>query len=571
MIFKILYFICICFVTLALVFAMPEKWIEPMLMHGGYYFIFTAFFIWAAFILKIIHHEVYKIFKIYYPGFGLCFIMMIFIFHASPPAFKILSDETNLVGTSFAMHTSKLIAVPIQGLAVDYNKFDYQSHMPQRPLAYPFVLSLFHSVLGYSPYNGFIANFIFGLLSLFLFYLLITQFFSNYYGFAGIILMTSLPIFTFWVTSSGFETMNLAFALLVFFITHQFIKTHNVEYAHVLFFTLVILAQCRYESILFFLILIPAAPILLSKEMISRHTLTALSFPFFLLPLFWQRKIFFFNPSVRSGDIYKTPEQIFGLDHLINHISANIFTLSGLEANLGFLPLVSIAAVIGMYLMIKKITTQPGQFSPEKKIIIIYGIFMGLVLLVLYSAFAWGKFVLSIDNRLAMVFIPFLIFPSVFLLHHMIDHKTRYIKIIIIFMLSAQLIYYRPVSNAHKLVRGLSLPYEYSRVMKFISSRYDIHNEKTLIISTHPNLYVIQEMGSVSVDYARAHMKELNFYHRTYYDHLIAVQYYQPESLKIKDNSRLSDEFPLSHLKTIKISPVISILISEVSTDDRIL
>mgnify|MGYP001818240320 CR=1 FL=1 len=220
-----------------------KKYILILFEYTGYYFVFVAFFLWLAYLFKRDYIIIQSIFLMHHLGLLLSTILMAFIFCIAPPKFKVLSDETNLIGISMAMYQSKKASLPLSGFKLDYRKPEYQSTVDKRPLFYPLLVSLVHSLRGYSAYNGFVVNFILGIMVLFTFYLFIYIHFPRIYALYSILLIASLPNFVMWVTSSGFETLNLLFIVLTIFLFKKVIATRIIQHAELLFLTLFLVSQ----------------------------------------------------------------------------------------------------------------------------------------------------------------------------------------------------------------------------------------------------------------------------------------------------------------------------------------
>ena len=566
--FQIIYpfFFGISVLTVFLWFSLPHKWVYLSVQHGSYYFLFGAFFIWEFFLIQVILSRFIRSIKSHWPAFLLTIFIMGQIFYTSPPRFKILSDETNLVGTSLAMSTTKTAALPLSGLGLDIKTLDYTTTTPQRPLAFPFLLALFHSIFGYNPHNGFVANFILGAMALFTLYLLMTRFVPRHFAIIGMILMASLPIFSFWVTSSGFETMNLFFTLFSLLIFFQFLKTGNNDYANLLIFSLVILAQCRYESILFMSSLLFAAPLLIKTMRWNPYRFVVIFFPLFLLPLLWQRRLLLFLPLLKNENTLQKTDSLFQTHHLFQNIPSNIMTLSGIDPNLGFLPVITTTGIIGTYLMVKHaMTRRHTPFDAAKKRWLLFVISITILLFFLYGSYTWGNFTLSVSNRFAMIFIPFIIIPSTYCCHHMIGKHRDATKLALTLFAVMQYLIYRPIAMDEKIIKSLTLPREYHQVMTYLKKSYDLSSDKLLIITTHPNLYVVQKMGALPFKDANEHINSLHYYRQIYYDHIISIQYHDIDSDQMTKGSQLSKQFNSHKVKTVKVSPKFTIIISDLT------
>ena len=244
-------------------FFLPQEWLIPAFNHSGYYFMFALCLLWTVLVINNLKKEFFARIKKHGPALLLAIGLTFLIFHLSPPKFKILADETNLIATSMAMHYNKTVAMPVEGTAISYFNFDYHSQsINPRPLLYPFVTSLFHSLLGYSAYNGMAVNFVLGVGILFLMYMLCALLFSRFWGMVAMILTASFPIFVFWVTSSGFETINLFFILMVVLTLYLFLQSRDTRHAELFLCSLIMLSHCRYESaLMIFPVLLEAGPV----------------------------------------------------------------------------------------------------------------------------------------------------------------------------------------------------------------------------------------------------------------------------------------------------------------------
>ncbi len=560
---RIIFFILIVILTLAAGMGLPRPWLKPVFHYSGYYFILAAFLIWLFLAVRITHGRARAFFKTHYSVLLLCVALMALAFHLSPPQFKILADETNLVGVSMAMHEDKTVSLPLQGLAIDYAGFNYVAGIDQRPLGYPFFVSLCHALLGYSPYNGFVVNFAAGVLILFFTYLLLSRAFSGFYGILGVLLTAACPVFIFWVTSGGFEALNLFFVVFVLFALHRFLQFRRADEAELLFLSLALLAHCRYESGIFIIGLAVLAPVFTDREVIGQYRLPTFICPVLLLPLIWQRRFYFFSSAVLSNDSRQAGDSLFGFGNLIDHFSSNVFVFSGLDAKYGFLPVVFVLAVAGLYTIFKR-WFQPAK-SPRAadRAVIVYGLVCAGALFLLYSAFYWGDFTTSIDNRLAMVFLPFMVVSAVYAVYRWADRSDGDWKGLILILAVIQIIYYWPVAGKQALVQGKSLTYEYKRVLGYIETNYDLNQEKLLIISDRPNLYAIHKLGSVGFDFAEHNVSQLRYLKSIYYDHILVLQRPHPLTGKIREGQSLTEEFRLNCLADIPVGPDYCVRIME--------
>src|SRR6056297_3410836 len=114
MIPRICWFLGVVILSLCAGFLLPDRWLEPCIRYAGYYFMLAGFVIWLLLIANVMRGKRWRnFFRFHAPAMVLAVALMISIFHISPPQFKILGDEANLVGVSMAMHAQKTTAVPV--------------------------------------------------------------------------------------------------------------------------------------------------------------------------------------------------------------------------------------------------------------------------------------------------------------------------------------------------------------------------------------------------------------------------------------------------------------------------
>ncbi len=565
---KIILFSLIVLFSLFAGIFLPVKWIALLFHHAGYYFIFSAFVLWALLLVKFGYKRFLPVLYKHYIGLILSIVLIVLIFIISPPKFKILTDEANLVGVSMSMHYDKTVSLPLQGLSIDYEPSSYSYSTGKRPLLYPLTISFIHSILGYSANNGFIVNFLSGVLILFFFYLFLTCFFPKFYAILSIIIMASFPNFVFWVTSSGFESINLLFVIFVFILFHKFLIHKDVEVAELLFLSLILLAQCRYESIIYFTAIILLVPYLFNRSIIHKYTFVTYITPILLAPVIWQRKLYVHvSEPVRIGlEIYEKTDQLFCFNNFISNFSKNVFVLLGLNSHYGFMPVISLLAIIGFYLIVKKNIVGFSKTDLKNELIYFYGLTGFFLLLIIYSSYYWGYFTLPVSNRLALVFLPFIVFSAIYCLNKICSKLQTQKKILLIILFAFHLIYYWPYASDQKIINGLSLTYEYNKVLNYIKKNYDIKHEKILIISDRPSLYLIHNCGSVNFSYANNNKEKIEYFFNNYFDHIIVMQRYLLKTNKIKINNKLDSSFKIDGLQNVKITHDMYIKILKISS-----
>jgi hypothetical protein len=551
---RITLFVTVTAIALFGGFFWPGQWLVQSFHHTGYYFILISVFAWLVVIIRLFCHQIKPFFKNHYKGLIVSFVLTGLIFMISPPQFKILADESNLIGVSMSMHQNKTTSIPVQGLNLNFEKFQPTSVVNKRPILYPFVVSIFHAVLGYSPYNGFIVNFICGAFILFLFYVFMSRFYPRYLAILSILIFAAFPVFGIWITSSGFEGLNLLFIIIFFLIYHQFLQNQDAPTAELLFLTLVLLMQCRYESLIFGIVILTMIRHLVRKDLIKQYSIFAWITPLLIVPILWQRRIFLHasEPVRMHSNLLETSGHGFHLQSFFINLSKNIFTFSGIDPNYGFILIVSILSIFGAYLLIKEALTKSAEMTPQTRHVVFAGTIMFILLCLIYSSYQWGNFNLPISNRLAVVFLPFFVFAAIHFFHRIPGNVRINTKIFLFIFWSLNLVYFWPYASNQKIVHTLELTCEYNQVLNYLDRNYNTREEKILLISDRPSLYFIHGYGSINFAYANARSAEIDGYSSSYYDRILVLQRCLTETRLPLENNRLNSGYKLVGTDQIK-------------------
>jgi len=481
-------------------FLTPGKTIAFIHQYAGYHLIFFSFFLWVAWLVKLHHRKVKSILRQHYGGGLSAVVLMALIFCIAPPRFKVLADETNLIGISMAMYQSKQAVLPLKGVDLDYRKPDYTTTIDKRPLLYPLLVSFVHSLRGYSPSNGFILNFILGIGVLFVLYLFVCDLFSPYSAYLAILATASLPVFVTWVTSSGFETLNLFFIVFTLFLFNRVYTRQSIPHAELLFLTLVLLAQCRYESVVFTVAVLFLLPMLLNKKSIPRLSIITYLTPVLFIPVVWLPRLYADLPDINRINealIYtRSLYDAFSFSNLIANSPKNLMAFSGLEPHLGFTPVISALAGAGAYLLTKNLITNFKNQSPRYKSMCLYACVTLALLYVVQFSFYRGDLTLYTQNRFAMTYLPFMVLLAIFLVHSILNKAKATAKIMVVIFFILHLIYFWPYGSQQLLVNGGSIPNEYNKTLRFIEGNFKDHSA-ILVICERPNLYLVQYRGAL--------------------------------------------------------------------------
>ena len=466
-----------------------------------------------------------------------------------------------------AMYQSKKASLPLKGFNREYKKPDYDSVIDKRPLLFPLLVSFVHSAKGYSAYNGFVVNFIVGIGVLFLFYLFTCHYFPRIYGFLSILMFASLPGFVTWITASGFEPLNLFFIIFALFLFNKVITTRSIQQAELLFLTLVLVSQSRYESVSFTIAILFLIPMLLKKESIAQFSIITFVTPILFIPVIWQPRLYAHMPDInRVGSVFiQVPSlyQAFGFSNLVENSQQNLIAFLGMDPYLGFSPVISSLAIGGFFLMTKKLIMSYTDTSFEFKTMWLYGVATFCLLYIIQFSFYQGDLTIFTQNRFATVYFPYILFAAIFLVHYIFNKISGNKEIWMISFFIFHLIFFWSFGAQQRFINVGSLPYEYNKTLTFLKENFK-NNSNLLIVSERPNLYIIHYRGAVDFVYANQHIDKITNKDSREFDHILVFQKIDNQSKTPLEANRLDTSYRLEKINDIKLNQSTYLKISEI-------
>lgn len=523
--------------------SLPTKWFEST----GFYFIFLSFLMWVVTLLPtpLSWPQTTRALRKNTIAFLLAALLTVIAFRACPPNFRILADETNMVGMSMAMYDHKSFYNPTQGRNYYDNYWEISHTWDKRPLFYPFLLYLAHTFLGYSGYNGFWVNAVAGFFCFVTFYWLMRRRFQEYEALSGMILLASFPVLIIWITSSGYEVTNLAFILLSFLFLDRFLAERTVSSAERLGLTLVLLAQCRYESALFSLIFIPVVCFSLPREAFKELTLRSMVMPLLYLPVIWQRLHFEHSYQLGEG------EAAFGFSYFVKHAGLAVdYFASNMEQH-GSNPLIFFMAFMGLVVFLSKRVVRRQLHetrNPAMALTILLSlIFEGVVIFAYY----WGDITRQYSVRLSIVFLPLIAFLAIYFL----NRASGFLRVpwqYVLLLCVGTLMFAMPVAGKNKAVKEILTAREYLRSLEFLESKFPDRN--IVVVSHRSGMYAVHRWGAVDFDYANANEATLLMQLKNrLFQEIVVIQYVSYGNHQPLANMALNPGYSLEPLHRTQI------------------
>lgn len=526
-----------------------------------WYFLAFALFLWLQQCFKLLPAlaEISQRFSRHlWPGLLAAGLSIAAIF-ASPPDFRILADETNLLSMAMAMYDEHACTNPTQMVSYYHGMRRVISQVTDmRPGLFPFAVSALHSLTGYRPENAFAVNAMAGFACLFLVYYLTQLFWGRFWGTVAMLLLGSFPVFVLYMTSAGFEVFNLAFVLVFLLLLNRFIRTATAANAEALLLLLPLLAQTRYESALALFCAVPVILRRLSGSEYCHFSLRLAILPLLFLPVAWLRVVTFSQQAFQVSSI----DQAFGLDLFVKNIRRALPFFSGSERAYGMVPIIFFLAVAGLVWVFFDWQARHCQAVKDQQAALAYRadrlfLLAGAWLFMLHAgarfAYYWGDMTLQYTSRLGIVFLPVLVFLAVYLMRRLtflFAWNRGWAAIMAILVL----LHGWPAAGQNLAVRDILFYREFKTVREFLERHFP--DRKDYIVVTEQsnamtplryNTFTIGHLNS-SVDQIKQDLKN-----RTW-RYLIVIQKIAIDTGRFVENSEINQDFALETLYESQLS-----------------
>jgi hypothetical protein len=521
--------------------------------RSGFYFVFVAFGVWLLTLLRGFDKTACLNFcRAHWPACLLTLALTTALFLTSPPKFRILFDEANLAAVSMDMYERHGAAIPENGFFAG-GAFRYLSTtLDKRPLAFPFLTYVAHALSGYRTGNGFVVNFLASIGALLSLSLLLRRWLDPAAGALGQLILASFPLYALCATSNGFELLNLFFILLVFLFFDELLRERSAVNADKCLLTLLVLAQCRYESLLF-LVLAPLILLALPRDERGRLSILTLFSPVLLLPVMWQQ-ILFFRAEDHQLD---AGGALFGVGHFFTNASRALEALCGAGVWGGFSAPVFCLALAGTVWSLRDGLKQGWLRLPPARYLLaaVFGGF-GLVTVVQFG-YHLGDLTAPITQRLGLALLPLLVAPAAYCLSRLgqrLGWPVRYFAASCL----ALLVFFWPQAGKNQAVGQLNAFRGHERTLTYLAERYP--GKDVLLIAERAHPYLIHGYSAVNFHFASANFSALVGQMRTHaFQEALAVQVVPYGGGPLPPDFRLTDqngrEVPLLTLRQEQLDP----------------
>lgn len=343
---------------------------------------------------------------------------------------KVLYDEYVLQSTAYNMHHFREVATMVRGYELLGTFVSTDNYLDKRPYFFPFLVSLCHDLTGYRVINAYVLNVLLMPVALGLAYGLGRQWHGWRGGMVAMTLLGTLPLFGQNATGSGMEIINVVMLLTAVLIGARYLRQPDEGSLSAFILTVVLLAQCRYESAIF--VVSGGLVVLLGWWRAGKVVLSgaAIASPVLLLPVALHNKVLSESPVL--WEMKEDQTSRFGAEYVSDNL-AGVFEFwfdpgwrmanSVMLSALGLLGLLVIAGWV--------LWRRPRlkHLNPQALVWVAFagGIGANLVLVLFYF---WSRFTDPMAARFSLPPYLLMVFATV-LLVRWLDRKLPATKVVL--------------------------------------------------------------------------------------------------------------------------------------------
>ena len=328
---------------------------ELFFLYGDYVYAFISltFFIWFYLSIKFLisnKSEISGFVSSHKYALIISAVIVILFFWVSPPEYRILADEANLLSTSKSLYENKNVFVSLEEFNILGRKQEISFSLDKRLVLFPYMLHLVHCLKGYSTNNAYILNALASFGCLFLLYFLIQSLWGKYYGYTALLLLASYPLFIRYSMSAGYDVLSLFFELLSFLCFCRFCKDSSTQNTNLLIYTVALFSYTRYECTVMAIVIMIFALIIQSKKELERLNPVFCIYPLLFVPNAW---IMFFANTNTYLQVDKG-ESVFSLDYLLSNLSNAFYFFLEFDSKQESVFIVALMAILSVFIFIEK-------------------------------------------------------------------------------------------------------------------------------------------------------------------------------------------------------------------------
>lgn len=490
----------------------PDDFGLRLVIYGGYWVVLmtVVIFVWAA-------CRSLRPWPMIFPGsagerwawLGVAGCALLLLVHEAY-GFKVLMDEAMLLGTSMSMHLGREALVPMRAHDIVGHFQLLDGQLDKRPLLFPFLVSLLHDTTGYRPENPWVLNTLLTFVFMGLVHLLGRRLTGRAAGgLAAVLLLAGLPLLAQNATGAGFELLNLTMLAATLWLGMRWLERRESDTLTAFCYAGVLLAQVRYESVVF---LLPVGLLVLWGWRLERRVV--LSWPVVLVPLLLmlyplQHRLFTVRDSAWELASQPGYTKVFSPDYIsanVGHALNFLFDTTGDVSNSLVLSALGVLALPFLALWVVRILRRaPAEPAPAVGLAFFavgFAVWLGIML-----CYFWGRFDDPVIRRLSLP-LHLLMALAVVLVISQFDRagrSWRWVLGLLVLALAARSI---PAMARHAYTMAYNPGLEVAWRREFIAARPE---RDYLVIDQDSVIWITHQVSSTPVLQARNRSEVIAF------------------------------------------------------------
>ena len=512
-----------------------------------YYILWLLFLVWFVqfgLFLRSTGFSLKRFLRESWPVLVVALLLTVMTAVAVPPKFRVLADEANLASVSRSMVDSKTVYNFTIGKHYYFTFHPVMAELEKRPMLFPFFAHFFHLARGYDVRNLFLLNLSVLFLLLSSVGILVRRAFkgvefpeSGRVWIAAVLLVLLCPIVVLTATSGGFDLFAAVFFGWSFIVLAEFLKKPTPECFAFLWMNLILLSHTRYESLLFFGIVIIGLSLFrrIEPSLFSRFAHVYLLTPLAVVPLIFQRMI--------SGGKFENPPGVpaFAVKHIFVNArrffeAISDFTYFYPYPNLLLWLSLALLPVIGIRWFRKHRLSADGEVRPM--VLLLLGC-LGVYLVIVLSYFFGDP---KHPTSARFFAFPVGLLALVPILAHRAWPKYFNQRLLLAGSVGMFIMYF-PVASQDRFTQSLELIREAGHSIAYLDN---LKTKNVLVIADRPGIYTAYQYGAYNFEYANQHKNELLAELRNHlYTEIVVLQHVSYSERKPRSSEALDPVFVL--------------------------
>lgn len=325
----------------------------------------------------------------------------VWLLRIDAPGYKILFDEPVQSSTAMTLHTERELATTIRAHRIDGVFTVLKAYLDKRPPLFPFLVAVVHDVTGYRTSNAYFVNAV-GTLAL---VALVWWLGRRYGGGAGggacaVALLATLPLLGITATSAGMDLVNLAMLAALWVAIMRYLDRPSDARTMLMITLAVLLAYCRYESVLY-VAAVAGAWVIASwrRGQWEVSPIWAL-LPLSLVLYAWHNNVLSNSPAL--WELREEQTHRFSLDYAANnltHAARYLFAIDPWLSNSAFLSVAGLAGALAVLGAVALRRVRMDGAEGVALVLIGLGVIASFAMLMCYY---WGELDDPVVSRLSL-------------------------------------------------------------------------------------------------------------------------------------------------------------------------